>query len=85
MKVKFIGQGEHNPPAITLFGVTFPLGKAVEFDGPEWALAKLKGNSHFAVGEDQLEAHTAEKKRAALEKARAVKAEKHGDGPDGND
>lgn len=84
MRVKYIGQGDENPPAITLFGVTFPLGKFVEYDGPEAGLRKLQGNSHFIVGEEQAKAHTDALKRAALEKARAVKAEQNGNGPDDN-
>lgn len=85
MRVKYIGQGGENPPAITLFGVTFPLGKFVDYDGPESGLRKLEGNSHFIVGEEQAKAHTDAAKRAALEKARAAKAEKYGIGPDDND
>ncbi len=82
MKVKFIGQGgRSDPPSITMFGVTFPLNKWTEC-GDEKTLAKLSGNSHFLVGEDQAKAHTDAKKAEALAKAREVKAAKTQTAPD---
>lgn len=43
---KFIGSGDQDPQAITLYGSTFELnGKPQDVTGP--AADKLAGNSHF--------------------------------------
>ena len=46
MRFRFIGNGDNDPEELTLLGVSFAKGKAVNVDD-EALIAKLKGNSHF--------------------------------------
>lgn len=48
MRLKFIGNGDNDPASVTVQGVEFPKNKAISVDD-EALIAKLRGNSHFAV------------------------------------
>ena len=48
MRFKFIGNGDNDPPQVTLRGVIFPLGQAVDVTDAD-LIAKLAANSHFEV------------------------------------
>lgn len=47
MKFKFIGNGQSDPEAVTLFGHRFPLGEPVEVKDA-FLIGKLRHNNHFA-------------------------------------
>jgi len=47
MKFKFIGNGQSDPEAVTLFSHRFPLGEPVEVKDA-FLISKLRGNNHFA-------------------------------------
>lgn len=64
MKFKYLGDADE----VTLWGLTFPIGKAVEV-ADEFVIGKLEGNSHFEVVKARKNKKTAAEEAAEAEQA----------------